>query len=352
VGNCASTLVQALSAAHRGDVLAGITHLDVDGYAVGDIDVVSAFDVDSGKVGRDLSEAVYAEPNCTTRYVEVPWTGVPVSPGMALDGVSAPMQDVVRVAPECNSTSVADVARVLAETSTRIILLYVPVGAERAASAYASAALAAGCSLVNFTPAELATSRDWPLQFEKAGKVLLGDDTKSQIGSTVIHRALLSLLRAQGVDVVHTYQVNVGGNTDFKNMKDPERAASKVRTKLAALHAVSGEDRVPIVATPTEYIPALRDFKTGYIVIEGTGLLGMPVSIEVTLRVEDSPNAAAVAVNAIRVGQVAEDRGLSGTVDSVCALLFKNPPRPMEDAEAARAFDAFVEASRTAAGRG
>lgn len=347
VGNCASSLLQTVAATRAGGNLTGITHPHIGGYGVMDIEFTAAFDVDSRKISRDLSEAIFAPPNCTTHYVDVPPTGVTVSAGVTLDGVPTRMQDIIEVAPACDTVSPADVASVLRQTATELVLIFLPVGASQAADAYAAAVLEAGCSLINFTPARLATSSHWARRFGAAGKVLLGDDTKSQLGSTVVHRALLSLMRQRGIEVDHTYQLNVGGNADFKNMKDPERAGAKARTKLAALREAAGDvsDGLSIVATPSEYVPALRDFKNGHIEIHGTGLLGMQVSIEVKLSVEDSPNAAAVAVDAIRIARVCEDRGFCGAIASVCAQMFKDPPRPMDDSEATAAFDAFVESS-------
>jgi myo-inositol-1-phosphate synthase len=342
VGNCAASLVQTIHAASSDEELVGITHPLIGKYRVADIELAAAFDVDSRKVGQDLAEAIFAEPNCTTRYVDVPPAEVTVSPGMALDGVSDQLRSLVRVGSSCNSTSIVDIEKVLRDTETEMVLIFLPVGAARAADAYATAAIRAACSLINFTPARLATSKQWSDRFAKAGKVLLGDDTKSQLGSTVVHRALLSLLQQQGVRVTGSYQLNVGGNADFKNMEDPDRAAYKVTTKRAALVNLVGDD-VPITGGPNGYMQHLRDFKSGYISIDGTGLLGMPVSIEVKLRVEDSPNAAAVAVNAIRLARLASDYGCSGTIDAVCAQLFKNPPYPMSDAEAYRSFEAFIE---------
>jgi myo-inositol-1-phosphate synthase len=341
VGNCASSLAQTVYAASSDDELAGITHPLVGKYHVSDIEFSAAFDVDDRKIGLDMADAISAEPNCTTRYVEVEPTRVMVSPGMALDGVPDHLRDFISVRSDCSSTSVDDVEAVLRETETEMVLIFLPVGASRAAEAYATAALQAGCSLVNFTPARLATSKEWADRFHRSGRVLLGDDTKSQVGSTVVHRALLTLLQQQGVQVTGSYQLNVGGNADFRNMEDPDRAADKVQTKRAALVNLVG-DKVPITGGPSGYMPYLHDFKSGYISIEGVGLLGMPVSIEVKLRVEDSPNAAAVAVNAIRVARLAGDYGLSGAIDPVCAQLFKNPPCPMTDAEAARSFEAFI----------
>lgn len=342
VGNCAASLVQAVHAASFNEELPGITHPLIGKYRVADIDFAAAFDVDSRKVGRDIAEAILAEPNCTTRYVEVPPNGVAVSPGMPLDGVPDHPATLINVGSYCRSTSIADVEAILRDTETEIALIFLPVGAARAADAYATAALRAGCSLINFTPARLATSKEWSDRFKEAGRVLLGDDTKSQIGSTVVHRALLSLLKQQGIRVTGSYQLNVGGNADFKNMEDPNRAAYKVATKRAALVNLIDDD-VPIMGGPNGYMPHLRDFKSGYISIDGIGLLGMPVSIEVKLSVEDSPNAAAVAVNAIRLARLAADYGCSGTVDPVCAQLFKNPPYSMSDADAVRSFEAFIE---------
>jgi myo-inositol-1-phosphate synthase len=340
VGNCASSLVQTLAVARAGDPLEGVTHPLVGGYSVADIEIVAAFDVDARKVGQDVADAVFAEPNCTTQYVPVPQLGIDVTPGVPLDGIANGMRSVVPVTATCDSMSVEQVTGTLEAQQAEIVLIFLPVGAVAAAEAYARAALAAGCSLINFTPTPIATSNGWATLFEEAGQALLGDDTKSQIGSTVVHRALLSLLTERGIRITESYQINAGGNSDFKNMIDPVRAAHKVKTKLASLQQFASG--ASIAAGPNGCIPHLRDHKVGYIHIDGTGLLGMSVSLEVKLQVEDSPNAAAVAVNAVRAARVAIDRQIRGTVDAACAHLFKNPPCPMSDADATRSFDEFA----------
>jgi myo-inositol-1-phosphate synthase len=323
VGNCCCALMQALDAICVGE----LTHTDVvPGLSDVDptkIEIVAAFDIDRRKVGLPLHDAIFAEPNCTTRYRDPRPSMVTVTPGSPQDGVDGPLDDVVQLADGVWEVMAQDVARVLTQAQASIVVLYLPVGSQAAAEFYASAALAAGCSLVNCTPAVLGNSPAWRARFAESGLVLTGDDMKSNIGSTTVHQALLELLRDRGAEVTSTYQLNIGGNTDFLNMRDTSRAAAKRATKATALGALL-EPGTGLGVGPSDHIPHLRDHKVGYIHIEAVGYLGMPLSIELRLEVEDSPNAAPVAIDAIRL-TAAMRGGADLDADAAMARLFKAP---------------------------
>lgn len=322
VGNCACTLLQSLQVARdaRLNFVSQIPGLA--GFDPREIEPVAAFDVDARKVGLDLGDAAVAEPNCTTVYHPLRSTGVRVSPGVLEDGIDGPLGNVIPLA-EGVGNDIGPVAAVLKEREVDLLLLYLPVGAQRAAEAYAEAALRSGCGLINCTPALIACSPEYQEKFAAAGLPLLGDDMRSHIGSTTLHQALLALLTARGLNVSRTYQLNVGGNNDFYNMRDPARAASKRDTKHASLSGLLSEDS-QFGAGPSDYVPYLRDRKIGYIHIEGEGFLGMPFSIELRLEVEDSPNAAPVALDAIRLA-AAIKAGVDVSQAPALAALFKRP---------------------------
>jgi myo-inositol-1-phosphate synthase len=348
VGNCASSLIQAVTQAKRADHenVAGLRFEKAGGYTIADIDIVAAFDVVATKVGHDLSQAITAVPNCTSNYIDVPPTGVTVAHGPLLDGLSAEMATDLAIAT-CDEV---DAAAILRESGAEIVVSFLPVGSASASRHYALAACQAGCAFVNCNPESIARDAAVASAFTRAGLPLLGDDIKSQIGSTALHRSLIEFLQRNGALLGSTYQLNYGGNTDFRNMQDRERAKSKRLSKLAALTAVT--EASSIVAGPAEYIPHLRDHKVAYVRVEGTAFLGMPYEIDVKLTVEDSPNAAGVAVDAIRVAATARDRGLAGVIDQPCAYLFKHPRRQLDDTAAHAAIVEFVngEAPQMSAG--
>ena len=330
IGNCSSSLVQAVTASRSNHLERGVAFEKIGGYSVSDISFVASFDIDSRKVGRDLSEAIFEEPNCTTKYVDVSSLGILVSCGCLLDGVSAHMEDIVNILPESKNITQEQVVEILKNTNTEIVISYLPVGSEKAAEFYAEAALKAGCGFINCMPAQIATSQKFQSLFKEKGLPLLGDDIKSQIGSTAIHRSLITLLQNKGVEIERTYQLNIGGNTDFKNMREPHRSKGKKHTKETSLKHLFNQV-TELGVGPSDYVPFLKDHKVGYIYIEGRGLLGMPFSIEMKLKVEDSPNSAGVAINAIRAAKTAMDRGKQGIIEEACPYLFKNPPVAMDE---------------------
>ena len=340
VGNVACSLAQAISSASESDGV-GVVHPVLGGYRIDDIEIVAAFDVDRRKVGLPLAEALFTAPNCTTRYTDVT-ARIPVTCGTLADGVGSTLRDVVDISPEAETVSVDDVACVLKLANVSVVVNFLPVGSYQATRDYAEAALRAGAAFVNCIPETIARDADWQERFAAARLPLLGDDIKSQLGATAVHRALLDLCRAKAARVVRTYQLNVGGNTDFQNMTDPARSASKRTSKIASLAAIT-DPGVPVDAGPSGYVSSIGDNKVAYIHIDGELLLGMPFSMDLRLQVEDSPNAAGVALDAIRAARVALDRGRAGTVPEACGLLFKAPPRQSGDREAADEFAAFAE---------
>jgi myo-inositol-1-phosphate synthase len=343
IGNCASSLVQAVAADRAGSLHQGLTHPLLGSYRVADIEIVAAFDVDSRKIGRPLDKAILAEPNCTTIYHYVPPSNVTVLPGPTLDGVSEHMADVIHVAAAARVTTVDDITKALREADAHVVVLYLPVGSQQAAEAYAQAALVARCALVNCTPAQLTNEPTWSTRFRDAGLPILGDDIKSQIGSTTLHRALIAVLAARGATITQTYQLNIGGNTDFRNMKQPARGAQKKATKEIALRCLG--DGAPSVLSvgPSDFVPHLNDHKHAFINLQGHAFMGMQFSIEVTLKVEDSPNSAGVVVDALRAARIALDRRLAGPIHDVCPFLFKNAPRQLDEHGAAAALQRFAK---------
>lgn len=351
VGNCASSLVQGVSYCRRtGPEAVGVSLPELGGYRPGDIEFVAAFDVDRRKVGRPLGEAVLAEPNCTAVFCpDLSEHGTTVLRGPDLDGVSAWMLNQ----PEAQSFRPSDappqgrdeIVAHLRAVRAEVLIVFLPVGAGEAVAFYADCALAAGCALVNGIPVFIASNPVWAKRYAEAGVPLLGDDFKAQFGATIVHRALAALAQMRGVTVDRTYQLNIGGNTDFRNMMDVGRQGMKRESKTEAVQAAMGRrlasDEIRI--GPSDVVPWLNDRKVAFIRLEGRLFGGVPTSIEVRLEVEDSPNAAAEALVAIRCARIARDRGLAGPVTAACAALFKHPPEQMTDEAAHAALLAFAE---------
>jgi len=343
VGNCASSLVQGVefyrhaSADHP---VPGLMHVNLGSYHVGDIEFSAAIDVGSTKVGRDLSEAIFAEPNNTFRFAAVPRLNVPVHRGPTMDGIGKALSASVT---ESKAVPI-DVARLLEETRTDVVVCYLPVGSEQAARWYAEQAIAAGCGFVNCIPVFLASQEDWRKKFEAAKLPLIGDDIKSQLGATIIHRALAHLFQQRGVRVDRTYQLNFGGNTDFQNMLDRDRLESKKISKRNAvtsqLDQVISDDNAHI--GPSDYVPWLTDRKFAYIRLEGTTFGNVPLSCELKLEVWDSPNSAGVVIDAVRCAKLAMDRGIGGALVAPSAYFMKSPPEQMTDEAAYGAVEAYI----------
>jgi len=316
-------------------------NVDVGGYHIRDIEIASAFDVNANKVGRDVSEAIWAAPNNTHRFAPADLTGVVVQRGPVLDGIGQYLQDDVPIAPGPE----ADVAAVLDQSRTDIVISYLPVGSQRAAEWYAERAIEAGCGFINCIPVFIASDPTWRRRFELAGLPLIGDDIKSQVGATIVHRMLANLFRERGVRLDRTYQLNVGGNTDFKNMLERERLKSK---KISKTQAVTSQLDVPLEADnvhvgPSDHVPWLTDRKLAYIRLEGTTFGGVPLSAEVRLEVWDSPNSAGVVIDAVRCAKLALDRGIAGALNGPSSYFMKSPPVQYTDDEARRETRAFIE---------
>jgi myo-inositol-1-phosphate synthase len=347
VGNCASSLVQGVeyyAKARSDERVPGLMHVDLGSYHVSDLDFVCAFDVDSNKVGLDIADAIWAEPNNTTKFCDVPATGVRVLRGPTLDGLGKYYREMIVESDE----EPVDVARVLADARVDVLINYLPVGSERAARFYAEQALEAGVAFVNCMPVFIATNEQWAERFRNAGVPIIGDDIKSQVGATISHRVLSRLFEDRGVIIDNTYQLNFGGNMDFKNMLERERLESKriSKTQSVTSQISAGIDPDDIHIGPSDHVPWLKDRKWAYIRIEGREFGDVPISMELKLEVWDSPNSAGVVIDAVRCAKVALDRGISGPLLAPSAYFMKSPPVQFSDAEAHDRVARFIEGGR------
>jgi myo-inositol-1-phosphate synthase len=346
VGNCASSFVQGLTYyrdAGGNEPIAGLMHPSLGGYHVSDIEISAAFDVAEGKVGKDVSDALFAAPNNTRKFADVPRLGVRVERGMTLDGIGKYVADAV---PEARCAP-ADVARILGDTGTDILVSYLPVGSQLANEWYMERALEAGCGVVNCLPVFIASRPEWAARFAERGLPIIGDDIKSQVGATIIHRVLANLFRERGVRLDHTYQLNFGGNSDFQNMLERERLTSK---KISKTQAVTSQLDVPLAANdihigPSDFVPWLEDRKWAYIRLEGTTFGGVPLNAEVKLEVWDSPNSAGIVIDAVRCAKLALDRGQSGALIGPSSYFMKSPPQQFTDEEARELTRRFIAGS-------
>jgi myo-inositol-1-phosphate synthase len=343
VGNCASALIQGVHhyrGARPDGFIPGLMHPRLGGYAVDDIEFSAAFDIDERKVGRDLAEAIFEVPNNTARFADVPPLGVPVHRGMTHDGLGTYLAQVIRKAPG----STADIAGILRETRTHVVVNFLPVGSEMATKWYVEQVLDAGCAFVNCIPVFIAREAYWRRRFEERGLPVVGDDVKSQVGATIVHRVLARLFMERGVRLERTSQLNVGGNTDFYNMLERERLASKKTSKTDAVrsqvtHELSEQD---VHIGPSDYVPWLQDRKWAHIRLEGRGFGDQPINVELKLEVWDSPNSAGVVIDAIRACKVALDRGLKGALLAPSAYLMKSPPEQWSDEVARQRLEGFI----------
>jgi myo-inositol-1-phosphate synthase len=343
VGNCASSLVQGVHYyrnAKSGDPIPGIMHVDLGGYHIRDIEFVAAFDVDKNKVGKDLADAIYAKPNNTYRFADVPKTGVKVSRGMTHDGIGKYLSKVVIKAPG----ETADIVKILRDTKTDVVVSYLPVGSEEATKWYVEQVLEAGCAFINCIPVFIAREPYWQKRFAAKGLPIIGDDIKSQVGATITHRVLTRLFMDRGVRLDRTYQLNFGGNTDFLNMLERERLESKKISKTNAVTSMLDYPLDPddVHVGPSDYVPWLLDRKWCYIRMEGTTFGDVPLNVEVKLEVWDSPNSAGVVIDAIRCCKLALDRGLGGTVVAPASYFMKSPPKQIHDDIARKRVEEFI----------
>ena len=357
VGNCASSLIQGVQ--YYKDIKAsdepvpGLMHNSFGGYLVSDIKFVAAFDVDKRKVGKDLSQAIFEKPNCTQVFCKnIPKQNVEVKKGPVLDGIASHMQDY----PDDNTFLVdqkqkpVDVAEELRRAKAHVLINYVPVGSEEAAKYYAQAALDAGCGFVNCMPVFIASNPELAKKFEQKKLPICGDDVKSQVGATILHRVVAKLFSDRGIKIEGTYQLNVGGNTDFLNMKEQSRLKSKKISKTESvqsqLPARMASEKIHI--GPSDYVPWLKDQKIAFIRLEGKGFGDVPMNLEMRLSVEDSPNSAGVVIDAVRAAKLALDRKIDGPLISASAYFMKHPPQQFPDPIARQMVEEFIRGERTA----
>jgi myo-inositol-1-phosphate synthase len=346
VGNCASSLIQGVeyyAKARTDEPVPGLMHVELGGYHVSDIEFVAAFDVDSNKVGLDLAEAIWVEPNNTVKFSDVGGRnglGVEVMRGHTYDGLGTFYREMVTESP----LPPVDVAKVLKETEADVLISYLPVGSEQADRFYAEQALEAGVGFINCMPVFIATNEDWAARFTKHGLPIIGDDIKSQLGATISHRVLSKLFEDRGVVIDHTYQLNFGGNMDFKNMLERERLKSKKISKTQSVTSQihNGIDAEDIHIGPSDHVPWLKDRKWAYIRIEGREFGDVPISMELKLEVWDSPNSAGVVIDAVRCAKLAMDRGIGGPLLGPSAYFMKSPPVQYSDEEAKELVEAFI----------
>ena len=343
VGNCSSSLVQGVhyyGQTKENQSVPGLMHINLGGYHISDINFVAAFDIDKNKVGKDLSEAIYASPNNTFKFCEVPASGVTVQRGMTHDGLGKYLSQIIQKAPG----PMADISAILKETKTDVVINYLPVGSEEATKWYIEQVLASGCGLVNCIPVFIAREKYWQKRFVEKGLPVIGDDIKSQVGATITHRVLTKVFRDRGVRLERTYQMNFGGNTDFYNMLERERLESKKISKTNSVTSQLDYKMNPndIYVGPSDYVPWLEDRKFCYIKMEGRTFGDVPLNLELKLEVWDSPNSAGVVIDAVRCCKLAMDRGLSGELVGPSAYFMKSPPIQYSDDEAHRMVAKFI----------
>jgi len=343
VGNCASSLVQGVhyyKNAKENEFVPGLMHVNLGGYHISDINFVAAFDIDKNKVGKDLSQAIYASPNNTYKFCDVPATGVKVQRGMTHDGLGKYLSQIIEKAPG----PTVDIVKILKETKTDVVINYLPVGSEEATKWYIEQVLTAGCGLINCIPVFIAREKYWQKRFAEHGLPIIGDDIKSQVGATITHRVLTRLFRDRGVKLERTYQLNIGGNTDFLNMLERERLESKRISKTTAVtsqldYALDPDD---IHVGPSDYVAWLHDRKFCFIKMEGITFGDVPLNLELKMEVWDSPNSAGVVIDAIRCCKIALDRKLKGELVGPSAYFMKSPPVQYTDDEARQMVEEFI----------
>ncbi len=343
VGNCANSLLQGVEYykdASPEDTVPGLMHIDLGGYHIADIEFTAAFDVVKGKVGEDLADAIWAHPNDTIKFAKVPRTGIRVSRGMTHDGIGKYMSEVVEKAPGQTD----DVVGILRETGTDVVVNYLPVGSEAATKWYVEKILEAGCAMVNCMPVFIARELYWQKRFEQASVPIIGDDIKSQVGATITHRVLTTLFGDRGVHLDRTMQLNVGGNSDFRNMLERERLESKKISKTNALTSMLdydiGADNVHV--GPSDFVPWLTDRKWAYIRMEGSSFGDVPLNVELKLEVWDSPNSAGIVIDAVRLAKLALNNGIGGALEAPSSYLMKSPPKQVRDDEARELTERFI----------
>ncbi len=352
VGNCANSLLQGVEYykdSPDDQFVPGLMHVNLGGYHIRDIEFTAAFDVTTDKVGKDLSEAIWAHPNDTIKFADVPKSGIKVSRGMTHDGLGKYISEVVTKAPG----ETDDVVGILRDTHTDVVVNYLPVGSDAATKWYAEQVLEAGCAMVNCMPVFIAREAYWQRRFEEKGLPIIGDDIKSQVGATITHRVLTSLFRERGVRLDKTMQLNVGGNSDFLNMLERDRLESKKISKTNAVTSMLDYDlgAKNVHVGPSDYVPWLTDRKWAYIRMEGSSFGDVPLNLELKLEVWDSPNSAGIVIDAVRLAKLALNNGVAGALEGPSSYLMKSPPKQIPDDEAYDAAEKFIaDNSRNAAG--
>jgi myo-inositol-1-phosphate synthase len=346
VGNCASSLLQGLEFYKNADPaesVPGLMHVDLGGYHIRDIELVAAFDVDADKVGIDASKAIFAGPNNTIKFSDVPDSGVAVLRGPTLDGFG----EFYRQTCEESPAEPVDVAQVLRDKRADVLVSYLPVGSDQAQKYYAQACLDAGVAFVNAIPVFIASDPEWAQKFTDAGIPIVGDDIKSQVGATIVHRTLARLFEDRGTTIDHTYQLNFGGNMDFMNMLERSRLKSKKisKTQSVTSQIEDGISDHDVHIGPSDHVPWLDDRKWAFIRLEGRNFGDVPLTVELKLEVHDSPNSAGVIIDALRCAKLAKDRGLGGPVTPACQYFMKSPPVQVHDDEARDSLEAFIAGS-------
>lgn len=347
VGNSASALVQGVQYykdAKEDVTVPGLMHVNFGGYHVRDVKFVAAFEVNKNKIGKDLSEAIFTAPNCCAKFADVPKLGVEVSPAPALDGVAEHMKEVFSVYEE-GEVKPADVAEVLKESKAEILVNYLPVGSRNAARFYAQAALDAGCAFINCMPEFIGSDFGWGKKFGERGLPVAGDDIKSQLGATILHRNLAKLCVDRGVIIDETYQLNLGGDTDFLNMTVEERLRTKRISKTEAVTSLVPYD-LPTRIGPSDYVPFLGNKKICYVWLKGRKFGDRPLTVMVKLEVEDSPNSAGVVIDIIRAVKIALDRKIAGQLLSISSYAFKHPPIQVPDSLARQSVEEYIQGKR------
>lgn len=344
VGNCASSLVQGVEFyknAKDSDRVPGLMHVNLGGYHIRDIEFSAAIDIVDTKVGKDLSEAIFAYPNNTFKFTDVPKLGIPVVRGMTHDGLGKYLSQILKKAPG----PTADIVNILKETKTDVVVNYLPVGSEMATKWYVEQVLEAGCAMVNAIPVFIASSEYWGKRFEERGLPIIGDDIKSQVGATILHRVLTSLFVDRGVRLDRTYQLNFGGNTDFLNMLERDRLESKKISKTGAVTSMLPYKLDPdnVHVGPSDYVPWLTDRKWCYVRMEGTTFGEVPLNLEAKLEVWDSPNSAGVIIDAVRCAKLALDRGLAGPLIAPSSYFMKTPPKQFKDNICREMTEAYIK---------
>jgi len=347
VGNCASSLIQGVEYyknAKATDFIPGVMHVNLGGYHIRDIEFVAAFDIDRNKVGKDLSKAIFTSPNNTVKFADVPYSNVKVHRGMTHDGLGKYLSEIIKKAPGATS----DVVGILKETKTDVVISYLPVGSEEATKWYVEQVLEAGCAFINCIPVFIASEKYWQRRFERKSLPIIGDDIKSQVGATILHRTLANLYLDRGMPIDRTYQLNTGGNTDFLNMLERERLASKKKSKTNAVTSqirARGLDIDPddIHVGPSDYVPWQKDNKLCFLRIESRHFGDVPTYLDCRLSVEDSPNSGGVVIDAIRCCKLALNNKISGALFAPSSYFMKSPPRQYTDTEAHDLTEKFIK---------